>query len=171
MGGNLHSGGTVSPDLFLRAQAPLKPSNAVAALLVLDGGRYVMQLRDPIPGIFYPDHWGCFGGAVDPGESPREALERELREELEFEPGEAREFTRLDFDWRAVGHQPTSRIYYEIPVAEPAWRRFVLHEGAAMQAFTAPELLAGRKVTPYDSLAVWIHFSRERLAAGARQGE
>jgi hypothetical protein len=45
---------------------------------------------------------------------------------------------------------------------------FVLHEGSAMQAFSAPELLAGRRVTPYDSFAVWMHYSRGRLAAGAK---
>jgi len=157
-------------DLFLSAKAPLRPANAVAALLLLDDGRYVMQLRDAKPNIFYPDHWGCFGGAVDPGERPEEALARELREELEFEAAPSREFTRLQFDWRSVGHQPTSRIYYELQVPEAAWRRFVLHEGSAMEAFSAPDLLAGRKVTPYDSFAVWMHYSRERLAAGAKQG-
>ena len=53
----------------------------VAALLVLDDGRYVMQLRDAIPRIFYPGHWGCFGGAVEAGEEPEQALRRELAEE------------------------------------------------------------------------------------------
>jgi 8-oxo-dGTP pyrophosphatase MutT (NUDIX family) len=169
--GKSQSKATVPADFFLRAQAPLKPSDAVAALLVLEDGRYVMQLRDAIPNIFYPDHWGCFGGAIDPGERAYEALQRELREELEFDLGSAREFTRLDFDWRSVGHQRTSRTYYEVSVTEAAWRRFVLHEGAAMQAFTAPQLLSGVKVTPYDSFAVWMHFSKDRLAAGAARGD
>ena len=35
--------------------------DAVAGILVLEDGRYLMQLRDDIPGIFYPDHWGLFG--------------------------------------------------------------------------------------------------------------
>ena len=170
MDANPQPGAAVPADLFLRAQAPLKPSNAVAALLVLEGGRYLMQLRDAMPNIFYPDHWGCFGGAVDPGERPQEALARELREELEFDAAPGREFTRLEFDWSSVGHARTSRIYYEIPVPEAALGRFVLHEGSAMQVFTAPELLVGRKVTPYDSFAIWMHHSKDRLVAGARQG-
>lgn len=168
MGGGRNS--SPAADLFLRSQAPLKPSDAVAALIVLEDGRYVMQLRDAKPNIFYPDHWGCFGGAVDPGEQPLDALRRELREELEFEMGEAREFTRIEFDWRSVGHPRTSRIWYEVRTSEAAWRGFVLHEGAAMQAFPAPELLTGGRVTPYDSFAVWMHYSKDRLAAGARQG-
>ena len=44
--------------------------HAVAALLQLSDGRYLMQLRNSNPDIFYPEHWGCFGGAVDAGEAP-----------------------------------------------------------------------------------------------------
>ena len=57
----------IAQDYFIRADGPLKPSDAVAALQVREDGRYVMQLRDAKPNIFYPDHWGCFGGAVDAG--------------------------------------------------------------------------------------------------------
>jgi 8-oxo-dGTP pyrophosphatase MutT (NUDIX family) len=72
----------------------LRPAHAVAALLQLSDGRYVMQLRDSNPNIFYPDHWGCFGGAVDPGEAPAVALVRELREE-HADPGGCDAFHRI----------------------------------------------------------------------------
>ena len=158
----------VAQDYFVRADGPLKPSDAVAALLMREDGRYVMQLRDAKPNIFYPDHWGCFGGAVDAGEQPGEALRRELREELEFELPSAREFTRFEFDFRNVGHPPTRRIYYEVPVSHAAFARFALHEGADMQAFDAGELLSRRKVTPYDAFAVFMHLSRKRFEAGSK---
>src|SRR3954470_23042017 len=74
-------------SFFLDSEHPLQVMNAVAALLVLDDGRYILQLRDNKPQIFYPDHWGLFGGAVDEGEHEVEALQRELREELGFAPG------------------------------------------------------------------------------------
>jgi 8-oxo-dGTP pyrophosphatase MutT (NUDIX family) len=151
-------------DYFVRAAERLKPADAVAALLLLEDGRYVMQLRDALPNIFYPDHWGCFGGAVDSGEQPLEALERELYEEIEFKLGEAREFTRFDFDFATLGHAKTFRIYYEVPVTADALRRLVLHEGAAVEAFDGRELLAGRKVAPYDAFALWMHVSRHRFA-------
>ena len=63
----------------------------------------------------------------------------------------------------------TIDIHSHVAVPQAAWQRFVLHEGSAMEAFTAPELLTGRKLTPYDSFAIWMHFSRDRLAAGAKQ--
>src|SRR5205085_11015572 len=69
-------------DWFLAADTPLHLDNAVAALIVVDGSGYLLQRRDNVPQIFFPDHWGLFGGAIDPGETPEAALRRELREEL-----------------------------------------------------------------------------------------
>lgn len=150
------------PDLFLHPEGALRPADAVAALLILPDGRYVMQLRDPKAGIFYPDHWGCFGGAVDDGEAPRDAIARELREELEFElaPAAAQQFTRFDFDFAPLGERSKYRIYYEVAVSERQWRRFALHEGRRVEAFKARDLLLGQRVVPYDAFAVWMHLSR-----------
>ena len=53
---------------FLRSRAPVSTGHAVAALLVLEDGRYIMQLRDDLPDIWYPGHWGLFGGGIDEGE-------------------------------------------------------------------------------------------------------
>ncbi len=157
-------GDAPSADYFVRADGPLKPADAVAALLVLEDGRYVMQLRDALPSIFYPNHWGCFGGAVDAGERPLEALRRELREELEYELDGANEFTRFDFDLTRLGQPRVSRIYFEIFVPPQAFTRFVLHEGADMQALAGQDLLVGRQTAPYDAFAIWMHMSKRRFA-------
>lgn len=58
--------------------------------------------------------WGCFGGAVKTGEDPHHSLARELREELEFDLTDAREFTRFDFDFARLGQRKVYRIYYEV---------------------------------------------------------
>lgn len=47
-------------------------------------GRILLQLRDDIPNIPYPNRWGTFGGGIEVGESPEEAIIREIREELEY---------------------------------------------------------------------------------------
>jgi len=150
--------------VFITAQGKIRGDDAVAAILVLEDGRYVMQLRDAIPNIFYPDHWGCFGGAVIAGEDPLRALQRELREELEFDLGHALEFTRFDFDFSRLGQKKLFRIYYEIPITLKAFSRLVLHEGAEVRAFTGTEILQQPRVTPYDAFATWLHFQRSRFS-------
>jgi len=154
---------TAAGDVLLVQAAPPRPMNAVAALLVLQDGRYVMQLRDAVPGIFYPGHWGCFGGGVEAGESPLDALHRELREELEFQVGQAQQFSRFEFDFSPLGYFNVFRIYFEVPVSESEFGRFVLREGAELRAFQGQDLLAGYKVTPYDAFAIWMHLSRARF--------
>ena len=139
------------------AETDLQPSDAAAAILLDENGRYLLQHRDRLPHIFYPDHWGCFGGAVEPGESPADALRRELREELELdsEPAEYRLFTRFDFDFSPLGKGKVYRVYYEVRVAHAS--RLRLHEGQALGRFTGEEVFALTRVTPYDSFALWMH--------------
>lgn len=148
------------PELFIPSGAAPRPQDAVAGLLIREDGRYLMQLRDSKPEIFYPAHWGCFGGAVEPGESPAEALRRELREEIRFDAPSVRRFTQFDFDFGALGYPKVFRIYFEVNVPDSAFGSFVLGEGADVQAFRGEDLLATRRVTPYDAFAVWMHMNR-----------
>ena len=153
----------MTEPVFIAAQNKIRGDDAVAALLVADDGRYLMQLRDDLPQIFYPGHWGCFGGAVDPGEPPEQALRRELREEIEFSVNEATEFTRFDFDLRGLGQKKVYRIFYEVPISAAAVSQLVLHEGAAFKLFSGAEILQQKQVTPYDAFAIWLHYRRERF--------
>jgi 8-oxo-dGTP pyrophosphatase MutT (NUDIX family) len=148
---------------FLGDRGKLRGADAVAAILLLEDRRYVLQLRDDIEGIFYPGHWGCFGGAVDRGESPPQALRRELKEELELDADAFEEFTRFDFDFGRLGQKRVFRIYYEVPVTPSEFSRLVLHEGAEVRAFTGAEILAQPRVTPYDAFALFLHYRRQRF--------
>lgn len=150
---------------FLTAETPLRASDAVAALLVQEDGRYVLQLRDSLPQIWFPDHWGLFGGAIDDGETPTEALVRELREELGFDvaPADFTWFTDFDFDLRPFGQALCRRSYYVVPVNQAEVARFDLREGAAVAVFAAEEIFSRLRVTPYDSFALWLHLAHSRL--------
>jgi len=48
-------------------------------------GELLFYLRDNKPGIPFPDHWDLFGGHVEEGETPEEALVREVKEELNYD--------------------------------------------------------------------------------------
>ncbi len=121
------------PAHFLTDDYPLRGEDAVAAIIAVEDGRYLMQLRDDIPRIFYPGHWGCFGGAVRPGEDGIGALRRELAEELEMPNPAAEQFVRFDFDLEKLGQKQCYRTYYEFKVSAAEVSRFVLHEGAEMR--------------------------------------
>jgi 8-oxo-dGTP pyrophosphatase MutT (NUDIX family) len=146
---------------FLAPTLPPRGSDAVAALLVLEDGRYLMQLRDDKPDIYYPDHWGLFGGAVEKDEEPLAALHRELNEELGLTRREATYFTRFDFDLTCVGQREVYRIFYVVPVMLNEIGSLVLREGASMDAIAGEELLLNRQVVPYDAFALWLHFRRQ----------
>jgi 8-oxo-dGTP pyrophosphatase MutT (NUDIX family) len=66
----------------------------MAGAIVRHGGRIQLGHRCADRAAF-PDTWDVIGGHVEPGESPRGALVRELREELGL-------VTELDGPWRTI---------------------------------------------------------------------
>lgn len=151
------------PQNFLTDDSVLETSDAVAAIIATASGQFLMQLRDDIPRIFYPGFWGCFGGAVGPGEDPATALARELREELEFSPADFCEILSLDFDLGKMTGKKNYRHYYLVRIDEKDVGGFTLHEGAAMKLFTPDALFTLSNITPYDAFALWLFAARGRL--------
>lgn len=152
----------VAPVTLVDDRTPLGLSDAVAAIIVLDDGRYLLQQRDDMPGIWYPGHWGCFGGAVDEGETSPVALARELDEELGLVDASTRPFCCLGFDLRDAGGDLCRRDYFVIDLEARAVDGLELTEGQQMAAMHGDEVFTRIPLTPYDAFALFLYHSRER---------
>ncbi len=142
----------------------LHPRDAVAAIIVVPPQGYLLQLRDNRPDIFFPDHWGLFGGAIEPGESEEAALRRELAEEIgvDFPPDAVRYATRIDIDWNRPGFGMKTRAFFEVSLAAERVKSLILREGADLRVFS-PHEIQNLRVTPYDAFGLWLHINRERI--------
>ena len=80
----------------------MKP--AVALAMLEREGRWLLQLRDDIDTIIYPGHWGLFGGHLEPGETATEAVQRELKEEINWSPSVPLEHWFSDDSGNRVAH-------------------------------------------------------------------
>lgn len=72
-------------------------TEVAAAVLVQPDGRVFLASRPE--GKPYAGYWEFPGGKVEPGETPRQALERELQEELGIEVTEAWPWLTREFDY------------------------------------------------------------------------
>ena len=82
----------------------------VVAALILNKGEILIGQRKA--GQRHELKWEFPGGKVEPGESPREALRRELQEELDIEATVGAEIARYEHAYR--GRPPILLIFYRV---------------------------------------------------------
>ena len=131
-------------------------NDVVAAILVDETGRYLLQRRDDFVGLPMAGHWGCFGGAIEPGETPEQAMRRELVEELAWN---AREMYPLAVAAFAVwpGTPVLRKHFFVVPFRAEEAAAMVLGEGAALGFYAIAEACALERVVPWDLLGLMAH--------------
>lgn len=112
----------------------------VALAMLHSGDRWLMQLRDDRPGIVAPGCWGLFGGHLEVGETPGQALRRELQEEIGWAPQGMRLWMR-HHNARRLAH--VFRVELSVPVEQ-----LRLMEGQEMALISTGELLEGSIWSP-----------------------
>jgi len=122
---------------------PVQPPQSlteVAIAILHQGDRLLMQLRDDDPRIIYPGYWALFGGHLEPGETPLEAMQRELAEEIGYVP------PRLT----AFQDYPTPtllRHVFQAPL-ERSLEELTLGEGQDMALATQTDVQRGAMYSP-----------------------
>lgn len=112
--------------LFVQEHGFVAEKIEVAIAILSQGDRVLMQLRDNIPNIIYPAHWGFFGGHLEQGETPRQALEREVLEEIGYQIPSAELFGMYS-DRRDDGRTIVRHVFHA-PLEVPL-RDLQLYEG------------------------------------------
>lgn len=63
----------------------LNMKKIAAIIFENDKGEFLLYKRDHKPGIPFPGYWDLIGGHVEEGETPEEALVREVKEEIDID--------------------------------------------------------------------------------------
>ncbi len=112
----------------------------VALAIIYQGDSFLLQLRDNIPTIAYPNHWGLFGGHLELDETPEQALKRELLEEINYQVANPTEF-RIDHESNII------RYLYYTPLTVKM-EQLVLQEGADLALVPLDTIRQGQCYCP-----------------------
>lgn len=107
----------------------------VAIAILYQKNKFLMQLRDNIPGILYPGYWGLFGGHIEADETPDIAVKREILEEIGYNLPSFVEFGCY-FNERVVRHVFHAPLLVEL-------NELVLNEGWDMGLLTLENINQG----------------------------
>ena len=108
-----------------------------AIILENDKREFLLYLRDNKPDIPFPDHWDLIGGHIEEGETPEEALIREVKEELDIDLKNYTFYKRYEC-LTGDAYENIKYIYYgkiNLPIEE-----ITLMEGVRPQYFSRAEI-------------------------------
>ena len=143
---------------------PTMEIHAVGAVIVLPGDRVLFQHRDDDPAVMMGGHWGLFGGQIEYGETPADALVRELGEELEFNPSSMHALGDIIYSREAWGGGHARKFFFEVPCSMAEEEAFVQHEGMGRCAFERRDVVGQPLVIPWDLFGAMLHWMAPRSA-------
>ena len=140
----------------------LKPSNAVCAIITYKD-KILIQQRDYKKNIFFPGHYGLFGGAIEKNETKMDALKRELKEEIgiEINKRNIKYLTNMILDFKIIGYEQYKRTIYLVRLNYNQLKKLKLGEGSKMVWENKKKIYFKNKLIPYDAFAIWLYLFKK----------
>ena len=117
-----------------------KEINIAAAIILNENGDVLLQKKD-FNYFWFPGYWGFFGGKVESGELPKNALKRELLEELKFNANDLKFFKKYDYVDSCSKGVRQGKMYIYVCKFKENISSLSLNEGAGFAFFSKNENL------------------------------
>ena len=134
-----------------------------SAVIIYFKEKILLVLRSNNKKIFYPNHYGLFGGAKEKNETYLGAAKRELLEETNINILKQNIKYLLDINFSFPNSKLINRkIYtYQINDLNKFKKFFILGEGVSQKFFTYNQIKNLSNIVPYDKLAIDLFFARK----------
>lgn len=104
-----------------------------AGIIIHHKDRVLLQLRDNNPNIEYPLTWVLLGGGIQKNETPKQAIRRELKEEIGYDLSVYKFFKKYHFENRVKQFIFSANIVIDV-------NKTILREGRKIRYFSRKEL-------------------------------
>lgn len=121
-----------------------QPTKRDVSLLLLfdENNRLLLQHRTDDAPVF-PGFWSFFGGGIEEGETPLEALKREITEELNYSVKNPSFAFKTEYFFSHLNRKGDRNFFLE---KYDASQKLELHEGQDMGWFFIPEILSDLQI-------------------------
>ena len=117
--------------------------------------KYLFQIRDNKPTIWFPGYNGFFGGLIDKKEKPEDAIKREIFEELNIKVLSCKLLIKFRFQTKKFKEE-RERYYYLLDLPKNFEKKMFLNEGAGYK-FLSINKFKLNKMIPWDITATYYH--------------
>ena len=142
-----------------------KPEHA-SAIIIHHKKKVLLNLRSNKKNIFYPNHWGILGGAMEKNENLKETAIREFEEETSMKILKKNLilFNIINFSFPNRPNKMVLRNYYTYKIKNLSnfKKNFFLTEGVGSKFFDYEKIKKMKNIVPYDKLALDMFFSNTK---------
>ena len=130
-------------------------SNSVG-LIIFFRNKYLVQKRDIKKNIYFPGIFGLFGGKCLKNETSKNAIKREIKEELNIYPLSVHQFLKIKFNTKVLSNR--TRTYFFYKLEEKLKKKIFLKEGKSYHFYDIKKIKL-IKFVPWDLAALlYYHF-------------